>query len=105
MIVTSPKSPPANISKIERTIAACSSLMTSAAGAIGSRVLATLAQKGVTVHALTRSPEKAKFPPGVMPVKGDLMDIDATEAAIAKASTLFLLNAVTPDELTRRCSR
>ena len=29
-----------------------------------------------------------------MPVKGDLM-------AIAKASTLFLLNAVTPDELTQ----
>ena len=76
-------------------------LVTGSTGTIGSRVLATLAQKGVTVHALTRSPEKAKFPPGVMPVKGDLMDIDATEAAIAKASTLFLLNAVTPDELTQ----
>ena len=29
------------------------------------------------------------------------MDVDATEAAIAKTSTLFLLNAVTPDELSQ----
>lgn len=75
-------------------------LVTGSTGTIGSRVVANLAQQGVVVHALTRSIEKAKFPPGVTPVTGDLMDIDATESAIAKASTLFLLNAVTPDELT-----
>ena len=46
-------------------------------------------------------PEKAKFPGGVSPVKADLMDIEATRKAIAQASTLFLLNAVTPDELTQ----
>jgi uncharacterized protein YbjT (DUF2867 family) len=76
-------------------------LVTGSTGTIGSRVVANLAQQGVVVHALTRSTEKAKFPPGVTPVKGDLMDVDATESAIAKASTLFLLNAVTPDELTQ----
>ncbi len=76
-------------------------LVAGGTGTVGSRVVANLAQKGAPVHALTRSPEKAKFPPGVIPVVGDLMDVDATEAAIAKASTLFLLNAVTPDELTQ----
>ena len=76
-------------------------LVTGSTGTIGSRVVANLSQQGVAVHALARSIEKAKFPPGVTPVKGDLMDVDATESAIAKASTLFLLNAVTPDELTQ----
>jgi len=52
--------------------------------------VANLAEKGAEVHALTRSPEKAKFPRGVTPVKGDLMDIDATQAAIARTSTLLL---------------
>jgi uncharacterized protein YbjT (DUF2867 family) len=76
-------------------------LVTGATGTIGSQVVANLAEKGAQVHALTRSPEKAKFPRGVTSVKGDLMDIDAIQAAIAKVSTLFLLNAVTPDELTQ----
>lgn len=80
-------------------------LITGSTGVIGSQVVANLAEKGAEVHALTRSPEKAKFPRGVTPVKGDLMDIDATQAAIARTSTLFLLNAVTPDEVTQRCSR
>ncbi len=76
-------------------------LVTGSTGVIGSQVVANLAEKGAEVHALTRSPEKAKFPRGVTPVKGDLMDIDATQEAIAKTSTLFLLNAVTPDEVTQ----
>src|ERR1700704_4868859 len=76
-------------------------LVTGSTGVIGSQVVANLAEKGAEVHALTRSPEKTKFPRGVTPVKGDLMDIDATQAAIAKTSTLFLLNAVTPDEVTQ----
>jgi uncharacterized protein YbjT (DUF2867 family) len=76
-------------------------LVTGSTGVIGSQVVANLAEKGAEVHALTRSPEKTKFPCGVTPVKDDLMDIDATQAAIAKTSTLFLLNAVTPDEVTQ----
>jgi uncharacterized protein YbjT (DUF2867 family) len=76
-------------------------LVTGSTGVIGSQVVANLVEKGADVHALTRSPEKAKFPRGVTPVKGNLMDIDATEAAIAKISTLFLLNAVTTDEVTQ----
>jgi len=76
-------------------------LVTGSTGAIGSRVVATLAAKGAEVHALARSPEKARFPSGVTAVKADLMDVEATRKAIAQASTLFLLNAVTPDELTQ----
>jgi uncharacterized protein YbjT (DUF2867 family) len=76
-------------------------LVTGSTGVIGSRVVANLAAKGANVHALARSPEKAKFPNGVTAVKADLMDVEATRKAIGEASTLFLLNAVTPDELTQ----
>ncbi len=76
-------------------------LVTGSTGAIGSRVVANLSAKGAEVHALARSPEKARFPAGVTAVKADLMDLEATRNAIAQASTLFLLNAVTPDELTQ----
>jgi len=76
-------------------------LVTGSTGAIGSQVVAHLAAKGADVHALVRTPEKAQFPNGVIPVKGDLMDVDAMRAALAQASTLFLLNAVTPDEVTQ----
>ncbi len=76
-------------------------LVTGSTGVIGSRVVANLAAKGASIHALARSPEKAKFPSGVTPVKADLMDVEAVRKAVAQASTLFLLNAVTPDELTQ----
>lgn len=76
-------------------------LVTGSTGTIGTLVVDYLAAKGAEVHALARAPEKAKFPDGVTPVKGDLLDIDAMRAALAKASTLFLLHAITPDEVTR----
>src|SRR5215212_8700868 len=76
-------------------------LVTGATGTIGSQVVAKLVQKGIEVYAFARSPEKAQFPRGVTPVKGDLMDLRAIQAAVARASTLCLLNAVTPDELTQ----
>lgn len=76
-------------------------LVTGSTGTIGSQVVAYLAEKGAGVHALTRAPEKARFPAGVTPVKGDLMDVDAMRAALARVNTLFLLTAVTPDELTQ----
>jgi uncharacterized protein YbjT (DUF2867 family) len=40
-------------------------LATGSTGVIGSQVVANLAEQGAEVHALTRSPEKAKFPRGV----------------------------------------
>jgi uncharacterized protein YbjT (DUF2867 family) len=76
-------------------------LVTGSTGVIGSRVVAVLAAKGADIYALARSPEKAHFPSGVTAVRADLLDVEATRKAIAQASTLFLLNAVTPDELTQ----
>jgi uncharacterized protein YbjT (DUF2867 family) len=76
-------------------------LVTGSTGNIGSQVVAGLAGKGVDVRALTRSPEKARFPEGIVPVGGELSDIDAMRGALQGASTLFLLAPNVPDELTQ----
>ena len=49
-------------------------LVTGSTGVIGSQVVANLAEKGAEVHALTCSPERAKFPARRTPVKADLVD-------------------------------
>jgi uncharacterized protein YbjT (DUF2867 family) len=46
---------------------------------------------GGKVRALTRSPDAAKLPSDVAPVRGDLGDVDAVRAALDGVSTLFLL--------------
>jgi len=76
-------------------------LVTGSTGAIGSQVIAHLVQRGADVLALTRAPEKASFPAGVTAVKGDMTDVESLRAALARTRTLFLLNAVTPDEVTQ----
>ena len=76
-------------------------LVTGSTGTIGSRVVTNLQNSGVPVRALTRSPEKAKFPSGVTAVKGDLIDVDAMRAALNGVSTLFLLVPNDADELTQ----
>ena len=76
-------------------------LVTGSTGRIGAQVVDQLARSGRTVRALTRSPEKASFPPGVVAVKGDLLDADAMRAALAGVKTLFLLVSNAPDELTQ----
>jgi uncharacterized protein YbjT (DUF2867 family) len=53
------------------------------------------------VRALTRTPEKARFPAGVTAVKGDLLDADAMRVALKGVSTLFLLVPNDADELTQ----
>ena len=76
-------------------------LVTGSTGKIGSQVVAQLAQQGTEVLALTRTPEKARFPAGVTAVKGDLLDTDAMRAALKGVSTLFLLVPNDADELTQ----
>jgi uncharacterized protein YbjT (DUF2867 family) len=76
-------------------------LVVGSTGTVGKKVVAGLAARGATVHALARDPAKASFPAGVSVVKGDLLDIESMRAALAGVSTLFLLNAVTPDEVTQ----
>jgi uncharacterized protein YbjT (DUF2867 family) len=76
-------------------------LVTGSTGTIGSRVLSQLQGNAKDIRALTRSPEKARVPAGITPVKGDLGDIDSVRGALAGVSTLFLLVPGVADELTQ----
>jgi uncharacterized protein YbjT (DUF2867 family) len=76
-------------------------LVTGATGTVGRNVVEQLVKRGASVRALVRDPAKAGLPAGVEVVKGDLLDVDALRAALAGVSTLFLLNAVVPDEFTQ----
>ena len=76
-------------------------LVTGATGQIGRQVVQQLVQRGAKVRALVRNPAKADFAPGVDVVQGDLLDPDSLRSAYQGVSTLFLLNAVAPDEFTQ----
>jgi uncharacterized protein YbjT (DUF2867 family) len=76
-------------------------LVTGATGTIGSLIVQRLADAGADVKALVRQPGKLSFPAGVTEVVGDLTDVSSLRAALSSVRTLFLLNAVTPDEVTQ----
>jgi uncharacterized protein YbjT (DUF2867 family) len=76
-------------------------LVTGATGTIGSLIVQRLADAGADVKALVRQRGKLSFPAGVTEVVGDLTDVPSLRAALSSARTLFLLNAVTPDEVTQ----
>jgi len=71
------------------------------AGTVGRNVVEQLVKRGVDVRVLVRDAAKASFPAGVTAVKGDLLDVDSLRNAFSGVSTLFLLNAVVPDEFTQ----
>jgi uncharacterized protein YbjT (DUF2867 family) len=76
-------------------------LVTGATGTIGSLIVQRLADAGAEVKALVRQRGKLSFPAGVTEVVGDLTDVSSLRAALSSVRTLFLLNAVTPDEVTQ----
>src|SRR5437763_1489860 len=76
-------------------------LVTGATGAVGRQVVEQLVKRGADVRALARDPAKANLPAGVTLVQGDLLDVDSLRGALSGVSTLFLLNAVVPDEFTQ----
>ncbi|WP_316163323.1 NmrA/HSCARG family protein [Bradyrhizobium sp. SZCCHNRI20481] len=76
-------------------------LVTGATGTVGRHVVEQLVKRGADVRALVRDPAKARFPAGVAVAQGDLLDIDSLRSAFSGVSTLFLLNAVAPDEFTQ----
>ncbi|SCB09664.1 Uncharacterized conserved protein YbjT, contains NAD(P)-binding and DUF2867 domains [Bradyrhizobium yuanmingense] len=76
-------------------------LVTGATGTIGRNVVEQLVKRGADVRALVRNPEKANLPAGVAVAQGDLLDVDSVRTAFSGVSTLFLLNAVVPDEFTQ----
>lgn len=76
-------------------------VVTGSTGTIGSKLVAQLASAGAHVRALARSPGKCHFPDAVEVVEGDLSDVPSVQRALSGARTLFLLNAVSPDELNQ----
>ena len=76
-------------------------LVIGATGTVGGHVVEHLVKRGANVRALVRDTAKAKLPPSVTAVQGDLLDVDAMRNALSGVSTLFLLNAVVPDEVTQ----
>ena len=76
-------------------------LITGATGTVGRQVIEQLVRRGADIRALVRDPAKANLPAGVTVVQSDLLDVDSMRGAFSGASTLFLLNAVAPDEFTQ----
>ena len=80
-------------------------LVTGATGNVGRHVVNQLVGRGASVRALVRNPARANsvadFAAGVELVQGDLLDVDLLRSAFQGVSTLFLLNAVVPDEFTQ----
>ncbi|TBY70657.1 NmrA/HSCARG family protein [Rhizobium leguminosarum bv. viciae] len=76
-------------------------LVTGATGNVGRQVVEHLVKRGADVRALVRDPSKANFPAEVSVAQGDFLDVDSLRNAMSGVSSLFLLNAVVPDEFTQ----
>ena len=65
-------------------------LITGATGQVGNAIARRLADDGVEVRALVRSPERARvLPEGVQPVFGDVTDAPSVRAALEGAATVY----------------
>src|ERR1700680_5121690 len=69
-------------------------------GHVGAEVVKELKRRDADVRVLVRKPD-VKSLPGAEMVVGDLLDPPSVEQAIRGVDKLFLLNAVSPDELTQ----
>jgi uncharacterized protein YbjT (DUF2867 family) len=76
-------------------------LVIGSTGTIGSLVVEGLAKQGAKVSAMVRQVGKASLPAGVEAVVGDLTDVASLRKAMTGVRTLFLLNALAPDEVTQ----
>lgn len=75
-------------------------LVIGSTGTVGSRVVEEIARRGVPVHGLIhKSPGKRME--GVVHVQGDTTDMESMRKAMNGITTLFLLNPVVIDELSR----
>ena len=69
-------------------------------GHVGAEVVKELKRRDADVRVLVRKPDVESLP-GVETVVGDLLDPVSIDAALQGVDKLYLLNAVTPDELTQ----
>lgn len=75
-------------------------LVTGATGSVGSVLVPELLKRGAEVRILTRKqPDPGNFPKSVETSIGDLLDPESVQQAMLGVDKLFLLNAVSPDEL------
>jgi uncharacterized protein YbjT (DUF2867 family) len=75
-------------------------LVTGATGHVGSELVKALSKRNAEVRVLVRK-AGAAFPDGVEVSIGDLLDPVSVRKAMTGVDKLYLLNAVTPDELTQ----
>jgi len=75
-------------------------LVVGGTGNVGAEVVKQLKQRGADIRVLVRKPGVQSLPDTEL-VVGDLLDPPAIERALQGVSKLYLLNAVTPDELTQ----
>jgi uncharacterized protein YbjT (DUF2867 family) len=69
-------------------------------GSVGSEVVRELKKRDADVRILVRK-QNTPAPEGVEVAIGDLLDPVSVQQALAGVDKLYLLNAVTPDELTQ----
>ena len=69
-------------------------------GHVGSEVVRELKKRDADIRVLVRKPEVESLP-GVEKAVGDLLDPVSIDKALQGVDKLYLLNAVTPDELTQ----
>jgi uncharacterized protein YbjT (DUF2867 family) len=75
-------------------------LVTGGTGRVGSAVVRELKKRKANVRVLARKADET-LPEGVELALGDLMDPISVHKALEGVDKLYLLNAVTPDELTQ----
>jgi uncharacterized protein YbjT (DUF2867 family) len=75
-------------------------LVTGGTGRIGSEVLRELKKRDADVRVLVRK-KGTSLPDGVEVVVGDLLDPVSVQKAMDRVDKLYLLNTVSPDELTQ----
>ena len=69
-------------------------------GRVGTEVVKELKKRDADVRVLVRKPD-GKSLPGVVTAVGDLLDPASIQKAMKDVDKVYLLNAVTPDELTQ----
>jgi uncharacterized protein YbjT (DUF2867 family) len=75
-------------------------LVVGGTGTVGAAVVQQLLARKADLRLFVRD-SKTALPAGVESAVGDLMDPPAVERALAGIDKVYLLNAVTPDELTQ----
>lgn len=70
-------------------------------GTVGTQVVHALAKHPVEITAVGKTATGVELPRSVTTVQGDVRDVDFMRGLLARTRTIFLLNPVVADEMTR----